>query len=159
MNRFEQMLALWISAKPGRWKKAELLKWRWKKNVYGTKHYYFYYQAPAKEWGPHAAIPELMVQKRTVQSWLCISTCFGAGKPELPWKAHQRWESGAPGVSKAEEGKPFSRKEWQWVRYNLHCFATSRDSIRCPHSSQEMWKPGLLKCSLSLVQKFISLWR
>lgn len=51
--------------------------------------YYFYYWAPAKEWCPHSALPELMVQKVTVWPQLCVSSCFGAGKAQLPWKAKQ----------------------------------------------------------------------
>lgn len=111
MNRFEQTLALCIPTKPGRWKKSRVAQVKVKKNAY-RKKYYHYYQVPAKGWCPHAAIPELMVQERTAQSWLCISTHFCAGKPELPWKAHQRRGSWTPGVFKAEEGKLFAQKGW-----------------------------------------------
>lgn len=90
MNRSEQTLALCIS--PGRWKKGRVVsvkvqeKCTWKLSIIFIIEHLLKSAVPT-------ALPELMVQKVTVWSQLCVSSCFGAGKAQLPWKAKQSQES------------------------------------------------------------------
>lgn len=82
--------------------KTLLLKWMWKKNMYGKKCGRCYYRFSANGWHSSAAITELTVQKRMVQPWLCTDTHFGAGRPQVTWKAHQRQGAGHQGSAKSE---------------------------------------------------------